>query len=326
MNPKVSVILPNYNRERYIGEAIESVLNQTYRNLELIVVDDGSTDNSLEVVARYKDDRLKIIRIQHNGFPGAVRNYGIKASKGEYIAFIDSDDVWDNDKLSIKMEQFRNNNQLDFLHSDLELIDENDNPMGKTWHKTESSRLIDYRTGDCFAQMLKGGCCIVPTSVLFRRKIIDKIGLFEESLEVCEDPHFFLKVARFFKIGFIDRPLGKYRIHPGNAHKSIALQSEHPMIRVLNLITKLYPEIKYQYKRLLKKRYYGLYLTNARQLFEAGRLKEARIHFLRGMSVYPFSVAPYLFYLLTFLDVSSATRLRRVLRNIRSRLYGAAKA
>ncbi len=159
--PKVSVILPNYNRERYIGEAIESVLNQTYRNLELIVLDDGSTDNSLEVVSSYKDNRLKLIRLHHIGFPGIVRNRGIEVSKGEFIGFIDSDDVWDKEKLEVQVNLLESDPEVGLVHTDYRTINEKGQILT---HSGLRDKLISCRypatykpTGWCFKELLTGG-------------------------------------------------------------------------------------------------------------------------------------------------------------------------
>ncbi|MBA7530747.1 UDP-Glc:alpha-D-GlcNAc-diphosphoundecaprenol beta-1,3-glucosyltransferase WfgD [subsurface metagenome] len=97
--PLISVVMPTYNHGRFIGDAINSVLNQTYRNLELIIIDNFSEDNTEKIVTSYKDDRIKYLKFKNNGVIASSRNYGIKHSRGEYIAFLDSDDVWLPEKL-----------------------------------------------------------------------------------------------------------------------------------------------------------------------------------------------------------------------------------
>ncbi len=104
MNETISVVIPSYNRATLIGRAIESVLQQTYSNIEIIVVDDASTDETESVVKRIKNDKLHYIKLKKNGGACKARNVGIRASKGEYIAFLDSDDIWNTDKLEKQMK------------------------------------------------------------------------------------------------------------------------------------------------------------------------------------------------------------------------------
>ncbi|HCA58980.1 MAG TPA: hypothetical protein DEP46_13490, partial [Blastocatellia bacterium] len=114
MKPLVSAIIPNYNYARYVGEAVESALGQTYPNIEVIVVDDGSTDNSLEVLEQYRD-RIKIIAQKNSGVCVA-RNRGVAESEGEYIAFLDADDVWLPEKIEKQVEKFASGKDLGLVH------------------------------------------------------------------------------------------------------------------------------------------------------------------------------------------------------------------
>lgn len=125
----VSIIMPMYNSAKFVAESIESVISQTYKNWELIIVDDGSTDGSLEIVNNYayRDKRIKLINNPtHIGMPSAPRNFGIHHAKGDYIAFLDSDDIWLKTKLEQQIKLFNNNNTV-AVFSDYEKIDENGN-------------------------------------------------------------------------------------------------------------------------------------------------------------------------------------------------------
>ena len=107
LNSKISIVIPTYNRVDFLPKAIQSVLNQTYRNWEMIIVDDGSTDNTEEIVKGYKESRIQYIVHKYNLGLSAARNTGIKKSRGEYIAFLDSDDEWFPEKISCQMNIFQ---------------------------------------------------------------------------------------------------------------------------------------------------------------------------------------------------------------------------
>lgn len=125
----VSVIMPLYNSERYVAKAIKSVLSQTHTNLELIVIDDGSTDLSREIVSEFLDPRLTIIALAHNGGVAAARNRGIDVAKGRFLAFCDSDDFWFSEKLAVQIKLLKDTG-APLSHSDARLVDEYGTPVG----------------------------------------------------------------------------------------------------------------------------------------------------------------------------------------------------
>ena len=132
MKDLVSIITPSYSSEKFISATIESVLNQTYKNWEMIIVDDCSPDNSNEIIESYmkKDSRIKLIKLEKNSGPAVARNRAIEEAKGRYIAFLDADDLWISDKLE-KQIDFMQKNDLIFTYSAYKLIDENDNYLGE---------------------------------------------------------------------------------------------------------------------------------------------------------------------------------------------------
>ena len=124
----VSIIMPNYNSEKYVKESIQSVLDQTYQNWELILVDDCSTDNSLEIVKSFGDDRIKIFQNETNSGAAVSRNYALRMAEGKWIAFLDSDDLWSPEKLSLQID-FMVKNNYHFSYTPYSHIDENSNPL-----------------------------------------------------------------------------------------------------------------------------------------------------------------------------------------------------
>ena len=139
-NDKVSIITPLYNCEKFIGETIQSVLKQTYSNWEMIIVDDCSSDNSIKIVEKINDKRIKLVKLDRNSGAAASRNKGIEIATGRFIAFIDSDDLWKEDKLE-KQIKFMTENNYSFSFSDYELISENSNRTGKI---KKAPLILDY--------------------------------------------------------------------------------------------------------------------------------------------------------------------------------------
>ena len=142
MEPLVSIITPSYNSKEFIGETIESVLNQTYKNWEMLIVDDCSTDNTSEIIREYaqKDSRIKYLKNEKNSGPAISRNIGIEKAEGKYISFLDSDDFWDKAKLKYQIEFMEKNNLL-ITHTDYFFTDS----KGKIIKKVATSEEIDYR-------------------------------------------------------------------------------------------------------------------------------------------------------------------------------------
>jgi glycosyltransferase involved in cell wall biosynthesis len=194
--PKVSVIIPTYNRARIVGEAIDSVLSQSYDDFELIVVDDGSTDGTEKLVASYLP-RLTYLYQEHQGV-SAARNRGIATARGEYLAFLDSDDLWLKDKLSSQIHFMASHPEYLVCYTDEIWIRKGVrvNPMKK--HRKYS--------GMIFEQCLPL-CIVSPSSVLIARTLLDEIGIFDETFEVCEDYDLWLRIAARYPIHFIETPL-----------------------------------------------------------------------------------------------------------------------
>ncbi len=204
--PRVSVIIPTYNHARYVGEAIQSALAQDYDDLEIIVIDDGSTDNTRQVVAQF-DHRVRYIWQENKGLSGA-RNTGIHAARGDYIALLDADDCWLPAFLSSVVARLEADNGLGAVHSGFYFVD----GQGKPLPQIEVSTVPDDQMYD----RLLDGEFFVPAAVLVRRKCFERVGLFDETLRASEDWDMWLRVAREFRFGGISQPLLHYRIHGNN--------------------------------------------------------------------------------------------------------------
>ena len=195
--PKVSVIIPTYNRLPMLKEAVQSVLAQDFEDFELIVVDDGSTDGTSEEMEQY-GGRVKVIEHTENRGVSAARNRGILHAKGKHIAFLDSDDLWVKGKLKIQVAFLDDNPHYPLCYTDEIWIRRGKrvNPMKK--HAKYSGWIFEK----CLPL-----CIISPSSAMMRRNLFSKVGLFDEALPVCEDYDFWLRVSIRFPIFFINKKL-----------------------------------------------------------------------------------------------------------------------
>jgi|688.fasta_scaffold351393_2 teichuronic acid biosynthesis glycosyltransferase TuaG len=209
----VSVIIPTFNREKYLEKTINSVLSQTFQVYEILICDDGSTDKSKEVVLKFSDKRVKWIDGKHVGLPAAPRNRGIVLSKGNWIAFLDSDDIWLSNKIE---EQYKKIKQfgLDAVCSNaIRIIPDNEN---STLYHDKIEK--DYLT---FNDILKSNK-IICSSVIINRKIISKTGIFNEheKFKAIEDYALWLKVSTYTNWTYLNDGLVKYIDDPVNSIRS----------------------------------------------------------------------------------------------------------
>jgi len=224
MNPLVSVIIPSYNSSRFIQETIDSVLNQSFKNFEVIIVDDGSTDGQFDLIFAFcqKDERVRYIYQQNRGVASA-RNAGFNHSSGNYVAFLDADDIWLPENLSAKLAKFEER-EYGLVHSDGYFIDENSGIKEGLMVGEEGMLLIDLL--EWKKTQVPG-----PSSILVKRKVLEEIGPFDTNLSTSADLDFFLRVASRFIIGRVQKPTWKYRLHDYNMHKNI-LRMERDMLYV----------------------------------------------------------------------------------------------
>lgn len=202
----VSVVVPNFNHGRFLSEAIESALEQDYRAIEIIVVDDGSTDDSRAVVEKY-GGKVRYLWQENRGLP-AARNTGISAACGEYVAFLDADDSWLPQFVSSVMARWRDDPELGAVHTGFYSMDQD----GRRLPQVNISTVAD----DCMRERLVDGEFFVPSSVVARRECFERVGLFDEGLRGSEDWDMWLRVAREYRFAGIARPLVNYRIHHSN--------------------------------------------------------------------------------------------------------------
>ena len=177
--PLISVMMPTYNNAKYIGQAIDSIYAQNYGNIEIIIVDDGSTDNTKEVVQQYKD--IKYFYIEHKGIPFA-RNVALENAKGEYIAFLDSDDYWLPNKLNTQMQYFKEHPDCEIVFTKYENFFENEDV------KKNKIAIFEKNT-----EKNNNNC--LETSVV-KKSVFDKCGKFNEALQFGEDTEYIYRISK----------------------------------------------------------------------------------------------------------------------------------
>ncbi|MCF8068038.1 MAG: glycosyltransferase [Desulfobacterales bacterium] len=193
--PVISIIIPTYNRDWIIRDAVNSVLSQNYNNFELIVVNDGSTDDTSDILDEY-GDQINVIYQENRGV-SAARNLGISKSSGQYVAFLDSDDTWLPDKLSCQIDFFRNNPAALICQTE-EIWVRNGKRVNPKYKHQKLSGLI-------FESSL-ALCLVSPSAVMIDKKLFNMVGLFDESLPACEDYDLWLRTSYRIPIHLIDVP------------------------------------------------------------------------------------------------------------------------
>ncbi len=220
MKDQVSVIIPVYNGEKYLNEAIESVLNQTYTNYEIIVVDDGSTDSSKQILGPYFE-KIKYI-YQNNQGVAAARNKGLEMATGEYIAFLDQDDYWIKNKLEMQLKGFQNSSKPTIIHSGWYRIDPENKIKGtmKPWEKIP---LLNLKNWLWWKPVLLG-------AMMFRREAILQVGGLDHNLtQVCDLDLIFRLTLAGYETKWLEEITLYYREHDGNDSLNTIVQSRESM-------------------------------------------------------------------------------------------------
>jgi len=305
--PKVTVIIPTYNCARYIGEAVDSVLAQTYPVHEILVVDDGSTDNTRDVLSKYREPVRYIP--QKNAGPPAARNNGILQATGDYIAFLDSDDLWLPHKLQAQMECFQQHPEYGMVYCDMKTFDD----TGILEESVKITRHLTYYTGDIFPQLFAE--TIFQTSALVvRRTCFDKVGLLDTTLPMGDDYEIFLRLARYYHVGCVDEPLILYRQHPSQGTRTWGkqLQQGTPWeVKVLQNALKACPGAEKELGRTtVRHRLSKPYFTLAYAYLGEGEHRQARSLLAGALKLWPTNLGYIRYYLMTFFSPAQLAKIR----------------
>ncbi len=212
----VSIIIPAYNAEQFIDSTIRSVISQTYTHWELIVIDDGSMDDTKIIVEKLINfnNQIKYISQKNSGVSSA-RNNGIKHANGVYLAFLDADDLWRSTNLEEKVKHLNAHQNVGLVHAPMEIVNQNSQSQGE---------ILSSKSGFILNDLLLWKTNLPsPSSILVRRSVVDTIGNFDENLSTAADQDFYFRVSSKFEIGMIEKVLGCYRVHLNNMSKNIDL-------------------------------------------------------------------------------------------------------
>jgi glycosyltransferase involved in cell wall biosynthesis len=233
--PKVSVVIPSYNRAEFVGQAIQSVLDQTWPNLELVVVDDGSTDHSMDVLRGFGDRIQVLTHPQHeNHGQSASINLGLQHTDGQYVAILDSDDWWEKNKLERQVNYLQSHPEIGLVYGNGWSVSANGEKLFRFYES-------DHREESDPARVLQDCYFLVPNNSLFRRDVLTKTGLFDESLRSAQDHDMAIRMAESTRIGYIPDEIFFYRRHEDSiSHRSTRLRWENGF-RILKRAVARYP-------------------------------------------------------------------------------------
>ena len=242
-NPLVSIILPTYNGNKYIKESIISCLNQTYRNIELIVVDDCSTDNTLETINKIavRDNRLKVIRHYENKKLPAALNTGFSIAKGQYFTWTSDDNIYGINAIEEMVKKLQNNIKIDVIYADYAVIDENND--------VRAVQVLDENIDNILIENIIGAC------FLYKRQVHEQLGGYNEEEFLVEDYDFWLRASLIFKFKKISKVLYYYRCHTASLSTT---KNKEVMLKRVQIIDKILPKLSNIKREILYKMYITL--------------------------------------------------------------------
>ena len=315
--PAVSVIIPTYNGALFIAETIESVLAQTHRDFEIIVVDDGSTDETSRILRQF-GEHLKVLTSDRNGIP-AARNRGVRFSNGRYLCFLDHDDLWKPDKLARQVKIFDQHPEVGFCFTDYETFgdpvsyqvgfEENGGQVRTLPRQQIGVRSYKITSPSLFIDMVNGALPCWTSTVMMRRSMLDQVGPFDEKLVINDDTQMWLRFAKRCAFAYVDEPVVRQRVRRSSASLSMSLEKKHAdsiwMFERLGMWT----ELNTSESRAVVKRRAALLVGLGYLHFQENELQTAKAHFRKSLGL-DFSSRGLWYYLLTFLPESGVRHLR----------------
>jgi glycosyltransferase involved in cell wall biosynthesis len=277
--PTVSVVIPTYNRAHLIGKAIQSVFNQSYQDFEIIIVDDGSTDNTEEIVKKFNDFRINYFFHKFNQGISAARNTGIKACQGKYIAFLDSDDEWLPEKLDKQMKIFEDESlEVGVIYTGNYYIDEKSKEIKKV--------NIPKKKGYIYEDLLKAEVGLNVSTVLVRKECFKKVGLFDKRIPTHEDLDMWIRIAKYYNFRYV-----KDLLVVSWTHLNQVTNNSEALIEGVK-------RIQTKYGKELRKRPYSYsirYFNLGNKLCHLGKTREGQKYFIKAISIYPFCIKYYIY-------------------------------
>ncbi|MBI5065425.1 glycosyltransferase [Candidatus Woesearchaeota archaeon] len=300
MTPKVSIIIPTYNRARLLETTLNSVFSQTYENYEVLVIDDGSTDDTEKVLKKFK--KIRYFK-KKNGGVSSARNLGIKNSKGNLIAFLDSDDLWHEKKLEKTVKKFKNSN-IALVYTNYLLFAKDD--------CAKKEIKVPFYGKKTYEKLLLGNF-IPNSSVVIRKKVLKKTGLFYEGFNCkasYEDWDLWLRITKMRCTGMVTEPLLFYRRHNSN---TLTGSSFRELKKDLFLVLKRAFERDKSINWFLKRRAIaGIFRLLGSKYFYGSDLKSAKINYLKSFIFNPFDFETVIFLIKSLLPIELTKLLRKI--------------
>lgn len=278
--PQISVIIPTYNASEYILEAIDSVFNQTYKDYEIIVVDDGSTDRTNETLKEY-NSKIRYF-YQKNKGPSAARNTGIKNAKGEFIAFLDSDDRWLPQKLELQMNIISKSYSIGLVACEGLIVDTNSRILK---HLVLSKRDFSDKRNLMNELLIRNIIPAIPSSAIIRKNCFDVVGLFNENLFVAEDWDIVFRICMKYEFKLIHEPLIKIR----DRKNSQSCSGDKNLQNELHFLDNIFSNKLFKINWFLKRKSYSRRYFDAAKTYRANNeIKKARKCILKSFFLFPF--------------------------------------
>ena len=293
--PAISIVIPTYNHGQFLKKCLQSVVNQTVTNWEAIVVNNFSEDSTIEVVNSFHDPRIHLVNFKNNGIIAASRNKGIKLSKADLIAFLDSDDTWYPTKLNRCIEELTDDRDL--VCHNLRYI-----RNGRYWRDVKCGPL--KKAG--FSNLLYNGNCFVTSAVVVRKECLLHVDCFSEDSEIvtAEDYDLWLKLSKEkIRAHFIDEVLGEYLVHEGSASKAISRHMD-ARLRVVQRHFDAINKVNILQHLKLRRTKAGILYSAARSFQENEQKMEAWSFYWKSVLTYPFILKVYAGIALTLLNAT----------------------
>lgn len=304
MNQLVSVIMPVYNSAAYLHEAVNSVLSQSYDFIEVIVVNDASTDKSGQILAEIslRAPELRVVSLKDNIGAAGARNAGLSIARGDCIAFLDADDIWLPEKVSRQVEALREDSEAGWAYCNGFVTDQ---ALSEMYLFSDCGRCP---AGMVYNEILRGRLWIIPSCLIVRRRVIDDCGSFDPEIRGVEDWDFIIRIARKYKCAYVAEPLFKYRRHTDNISRR-----EERMLpgrqKVLKKLLPLHPELE----AMLRHNYHR---SIGIGMLGMGETKAARVNFLKSIRYGPFDYRVWAGLVLALLPVKTLLKLISIKRRI----------
>ncbi len=302
---KVSVIIPSYNSAQFLNRTLSSVLDQTEQDFEILIIDDGSDDNTAQVLGMWsqRDERIRTFQLSENsGGAAKPKNLGLSHARGEYIAVLDADDEWMPTKLEKQLQLFEDGPDLGFVGCNA-LIVESDGTENKT-------RLV--QTLDVLGRILQSDYIGTGSSIMYQREVFDAVGGFDEVLRSGQDWDMRIRLAQKFSFAFVDGPpLVRYHQHEGNISKMNIDSRDKDLMYIERKHKELYLSRPKVYSRKLR--------FDGTRYMLAGATGKARTAFVRSLRYDPLNLLTYVYLVLSLFGIRVYRTLTQIKRAHRAR-------